>query len=521
MTERATRSLGAAMAALAFAVFTWACGGSVANPAAPDRCEDASCPSTASPDGMAANVDGNLPAKGNDAGGTAIAIDGTAPGTDGTAPDTNPQNGDAATPCPDCDGSATCSGAPCDDAAACVADMGCDAGSVCLGGRCFTQLTVVGETPAFATSSLSVGTNLLFTVYDELTSDTSAALVATIAWGDGLSSSGAVSGSAGRFTAMSVHAYAGFGEYTLTLTVTDPATGSSASGTSMVLAGITEYSFGDVGDSLVAGADNNMWFTMPNDDEIGRVTLGGSFTTFIVPSDNGSPAMIAQGPDGNMWFTEFGSGNIASITPAGAVHEYGTSAADSQPFAITAGPDGNIWFTERGANRIGRITTAGVMTEFPVALANGDLMAIAAGSDGNLWFTIRDSDAVGRITPQGDMATYSVTAMDKPAGITAGPDGNLWFAEETANTLGQLTPSGALTEFDVRMTTSGVAVSPDGHLWFIPGNLSGDPAMQIGEMQPGSPARIYAVPFEPRSLAIGPDGNLWMAIPYGIAVIQP
>src|SRR5256885_5829298 len=64
---------------------------------------------------------------------------------------------------------------------------------------------------------------------------------------------------------------------------------------------------------ITTGPDGNLWFTAGTD--IGRITTGGSFASFPLPTRCGNkfgckPLGIAAGPDGNLWFTEFNGDKI-------------------------------------------------------------------------------------------------------------------------------------------------------------------------------------------------------------------
>jgi virginiamycin B lyase len=110
---------------------------------------------------------------------------------------------------------------------------------------------------------------------------------------------------------------------------------------------------------IALGPDHNMWFTMPQDHRIGRITPDGKIATFAMPDQGdgtGSPSNIALGPDGAMWFTEFNQSRIGRITTAGTIAEFYDGISDgSSPDGIALGPDGNLWFTEYNGNRIGKL----------------------------------------------------------------------------------------------------------------------------------------------------------------------
>jgi streptogramin lyase len=164
---------------------------------------------------------------------------------------------------------------------------------------------------------------------------------------------------------------------------------------------ITEFPSSLVGcpGSFVAGRDGNLWFT-EGKNTIGKITTGGSLTTYHVP--NGPmgypyPNGIALGPDGNLWFTESGGNKIGKITTNGTITEYPIPTANAGPYAIAAGRDGNLWFTEYSSNHIGKISTNGAITEYPIPTANAEPMGIAVGLNGNLWFTEYSGNKIGKI----------------------------------------------------------------------------------------------------------------------------
>jgi streptogramin lyase len=254
-----------------------------------------------------------------------------------------------------------------------------------------------------------------------------------------------------------------------------------------------DFKFGRGPFGITAGRDGNMWFTMSDPGEIGRITPKGTVTEFRVP-DIGMSYGIAAGPDGNVWFAGE-EGKLGLITPRGTITEFAIPAGYSRPpfgidpssqanpwfkhdvshpFAIAAGPDGNLWYTDNTSNirQIGRITPRGAVTEFAVPTA-GTLLGITAGPDGNLWFTESDSSKIGRITPSGAITEFRIGAFSilsiksDPSGITAGSDGNLWFTEFDINKLGRITPTGTVSEFAIPGASEiGITTGPDGNLWF-------------------------------------------------------
>jgi virginiamycin B lyase len=112
---------------------------------------------------------------------------------------------------------------------------------------------------------------------------------------------------------------------------------------------------------IVTGPDGALWFGVGlTNNVIGRITTGGSATSFPIPTHNASSTTgiinISVGSDGALWFTEPDAGKIGRVTTGGTITEFPTLQPGSQPWGITPGPDGALWFTDRMADLIGRIT---------------------------------------------------------------------------------------------------------------------------------------------------------------------
>ena len=89
-----------------------------------------------------------------------------------------------------------------------------------------------------------------------------------------------------------------------------------------------------------------------------------SISEYPIPTTNSGPQDIVTGPDGALWFSEPNQRQIGRITTDGDVTgEYGPTF--STPLRIVAGSDGNLWFTDN--TKIGKITTGGTITEYPLA----------------------------------------------------------------------------------------------------------------------------------------------------------
>jgi streptogramin lyase len=256
--------------------------------------------------------------------------------------------------------------------------------------------------------------------------------------------------------------------------------GDDKIGKSTTAGSITEFTVPPVTDqapeptAITAGPGNALWFIEADggSDTIDEIPTAATVATpgiqhFTVPTAGAYATGIASGPDGNLWFTEQGADQIGKLTPGGTFSSYPLPDLDSYPAAITAGPNGALWFTE--SYEIGEIpTTATVATpgiqQFTLLDGDDPTDSIAVGPDGNLWFPVSTgsfSESIARMTPTGTVTYYPLST---PAGtdpdvssITAGPDGNMWFTEEGVDTIGEIGTSAS-------GTAAGISLAPSGGL---------------------------------------------------------
>jgi streptogramin lyase len=209
----------------------------------------------------------------------------------------------------------------------------------------------------------------------------------------------------------------------------------------------------DVAD-MAPASDNNLWFTLPDTNQIGRFILKGSkghptgeFTKFDVPTASAGLASITTGPKNDLWFSENLVGKIGHVIlgkngAAPTIEEFDVPTPNSHVVGMTKGPDGNIWFTETFADKIGVINEkTHAITEFNVPTANAGPFWITTGPDKALWFVERDSGKVGRITTSG-----SITEFDTPSGsnavltsIVKNNNRTLWYTAAGTDKVGKIT----------------------------------------------------------------------------------
>jgi virginiamycin B lyase len=230
-------------------------------------------------------------------------------------------------------------------------------------------------------------------------------------------------------------------------------------------------------DQIVLGPDNNLWFTLPRSNGIGRMNAAGGMISppngYPLPTPDSQPEGLTVGPpgDGRLWFTEAGLGGIGWVDMAGQVDDQ-VIGSGSGPSDIDAGPDGALWFTESLANTVGRITTGGVVTNhFPIPTASSDASGIT-NTGGGLWFTESAVGQIAQINPVTGSVTEYAGAGDQPSAIAAAPDGALWYTESgpTSNAIGRITTGGIITNHFPLATPgaepSDITLGPDQNLWF-------------------------------------------------------
>jgi streptogramin lyase len=268
---------------------------------------------------------------------------------------------------------------------------------------------------------------------------------------------------------------------------------------------------------IVAGSDNNMWFTESHGGgRVAKITTDGTITEYQVPMCGGNqaePEGIADGPDGNLWFVDATCNSVDTITTGGTISEYSSGISGAATvWSIAAGPAGSgLWFTELSTNKIGQITTTGTITEHTAGLSEGPA-GIALGSDGNLWITEYAGTNVGTMNAGSFVTTQYLAPHNCSSGgcyensIAPGPDGALWFTEQTYG-IGRVTIDGAVKEYHDGEAPMGITAGSDDALWFT--ECTGD---RIGRITTDGTYTNYAIPTgfsNPRGIAAGPDGSLW------------
>ena len=262
---------------------------------------------------------------------------------------------------------------------------------------------------------------------------------------------------------------------------------------------------------IARGSDGALWYTMPQVDEIGRISSSGVTTVYSTGAVE-DPVSIITGP-GGLWFA--GDQSIGRITTTGKVSVFSDPDIDS-PENLTVGPDGAVWFTDQQG--IGRIASTGQVTTY-TGSGIGTPIAITSGPDGDLWFSVSGSGTIGKLDPgTGAVTDYKVGRFDPVTSIVAGPDGALWFDSSAAtDAIGRITTAGHTHTYSVPgASRPGALVNgPGGSLWFTTD-------LGLGRITTGGTATVYSDLFSGISsqyygnLAFVPGSGLWVSDPFTI-----
>ncbi len=270
------------------------------------------------------------------------------------------------------------------------------------------------------------------------------------------------------------------------------------------------------GGAIVPGIGGDLWFTMPNNDKIGRIASDGTVTTMpTVPASATMPVGITKGPDGRMWYTEEKTNEIVAVDSGGAQTEYHVPGIPGDIRFITPGPDGRLWFTLAESGAIGAITTAGAVTLYHLPDPTVVPYNIVTGQDGRLWFTEEAGDAIGAISTDGTVHEYPLPDAGAASwGLSTGPDGRLWLAEEATGTIAAVTTAGQVTDYPLPAPDydpEGLTYGADGRMWFTDPNVD-----EVSALDPTTGKVVdYALPGgqlsdQPRYLHMTADGSLWV-----------
>jgi streptogramin lyase len=155
---------------------------------------------------------------------------------------------------------------------------------------------------------------------------------------------------------------------------------------------------------LAFDASGNLWFTTPNNSEIGEFSpLTGKFIGQWAVSAGSGPWDLVFA-DGSIWYTEHLGSAVGSFSMTTHTHrDYPTPSANSNPYGIAASGR-RIWFTENNSSvdRVAMLDTGNRnrISEYPIVVPlSGTPHMIAIGAGGHPWWTEGWSDTIATLNP--------------------------------------------------------------------------------------------------------------------------
>lgn len=219
---------------------------------------------------------------------------------------------------------------------------------------------------------------------------------------------------------------------------------------------VTAFPLSASPNDITIGRDGNVW--LASNGEIDRVAADGSVTPFKIPTGDDASA-IASGPDGALWFALDGTNQIGRMTLQGTFSEYALpepGATDGSTIVIggmIAGPDGNLWFTDDNVPQVGQI---GLSTAL---LAGGNAATVRAGSSSAAKLATF-TDFSGASVPSDYSASITWNDGTNSAGtITADPAGGFDVSANRDWTLADAAPAIIITDLRNPARTSSATAS--------------------------------------------------------------
>jgi sugar lactone lactonase YvrE len=355
-------------------------------------------------------------------------------------------------------------------------------------------------------------TGTVATFTDTNTAAAAGDFTATIRWGDGSSSAGTITGSAGSFTVQGSHTYAQEGSSAVSVSInglagvsTDLRTVSAGTVSTFVppdLASPGALTFDSSGNLYVA----NYGGGSPG-NEVLRVGANGIGSLFL--HDNGQldyPRALATDSSGNLYLAN--SNGVFKISPDGSVSSF--PGGGNQPDALTFAPNGDLYIAYLGNNTVGKVTPGGVVSTFAsVTLGGQDAMAF--DSSGNLFVADYLSSTVSKITADGVVSTFLSSGLSYPVGLAFDSGGNLYVANGGSNGYGpiiKVTPNGTVSTLTSLADMNGLAIDSSNNLY-----VTDEIHNMVQEISPSGVVSTFVGRelYDPYGMVFDSSGNIYVA----------
>jgi virginiamycin B lyase len=176
--------------------------------------------------------------------------------------------------------------------------------------------------------------------------------------------------------------------------------------------------------AITLDLNGNLWFTEgAAPARIARATTAGVITEFPVPG--GEALDLHRGPDNNLWYTAPNTNHVGRLDPA--TQTATEFFAPGNPTSLADADTGSLWYTQQTGAALGRITTTGTTSHVSLPTSSA-ADAIVLADDGTAWFT-EANGLMGNASPAGQVTEFPFPTPSRPTDITQGPDGAIWVPE--------------------------------------------------------------------------------------------
>jgi virginiamycin B lyase len=178
---------------------------------------------------------------------------------------------------------------------------------------------------------------------------------------------------------------------------------------------------------LAIAPDGAAWFADPTGYGMTKLK-DGVFSRYQIESARGGPYGVAVTADGAIWATLQNGNQLLRVAIDGTGTTFDLPRGGAVPTDIAAGSDGSVWFLQFRLNRIGRFKD-GKFSDVEAGQENAGLSGIAVAPNEDVWFGMMRRASLGRLR-NGHIAVFALPRDNaRPFSVTVDRDGNVWYAD--------------------------------------------------------------------------------------------